>query len=468
LEAPRPPLLGRASGAGTAPRALPAPGLLVLLAAIPLLFLHVQYAGGVDLSLGGATVSVVVADAAVLAVLGAALVTGRREGFAPLQAGRAVWIAGAALLALVLAATAWGRLLHDGYPLADNLVTAAKYAEYALLAPAAALLARSAADVRLVLAAVVLWSACASAYGIGQFVGLLGGLLGEHQPLVRQASFLGYEDFGVLSAAAVAVALAVVAVGPRDRWDRALAWSGGLAGGIGVVLSAGLAGVLGVGVAALGSLALSRMRHELTLPRAAGVVAIVAAVLLGTVLMRAGDIGAFFRFLGIERAPEVDIGEVQTYSHRTLLGYIGVRIFVDDPVLGAGWQGSKQEYAYGPQLPAARERFPDEPPRAFPSPEHPWGVHNAYIQAFADMGVPGGAVYLLFFGVAIVAGAAAARRAPPELALPALAPTLWLLALAGLQNGRGIVAGIPLDALQWLAAGLVVTGLWEVRAVRAR
>lgn len=436
------------------------PGLLVLLAAVPLLFLHVQYSPGFDVSLGSTAVSVELSDLALLAVVAAALATG---GFQRLAAGRAVWIAAAALLALILAATVWGRLLHDEYPLADHLVTAAKYGEYALLAPAAVLLVRGVASVRLVLAVVVAWSAVASAYGVGQFLGWLGGLLGEHQPLVRQASFLGYEDFSVLSAAAVAVAFAVVGLGPRDRWDTALAWTGGIAGGVGIVLSGSLAGVLGAGLAALGAIAVSRVRHRLTVRRVTAVAAILAAVTFGTVLLRAGDIGDFFGFLGVERGPDVETGEVQTYSHRLLLGYIGLRIFADDPVLGAGWQGSKEAYAYGPQLPVARDRFPDEPPRAFPTPEHPWGTHNAYIQAFADMGIPGGVAYVAFFVLAIGLGVNAARRAPPELALAALAPTLWLLALAGLQNGRGIVAGIPLDALQWLAAGLIVAAAWEVR-----
>jgi hypothetical protein len=36
----------------------------------------------------------------------------------------------------------------------------------------------------------------------------------------------------------------------------------------------------------------------------------------------------------------------------------------------------------------------------------------------------------------------------------AILPLLWLLAATAIWNGLGIVAGIPLDALTWLALGL--------------
>ena len=443
-------------------RALPAPAGLVLVLATPFLFMHVKYAGGVELSVGSASVSIVVADLAVLAVAATGLAVGLRDGFAPLRAARAVWIAAAALLAVILIATALGKARHDAYPLADHLVSALKFVEYAALAPAVALLAQGRTRL-LALGAVASWAAVASSYGLAQFAGLAGGLDGESRALLRQPSFLGYEDFNVLSAAALVIAIAGVATGAADGTrERALAWLGGTAGAVGVVLSGGLSGVLGVGAAMLGALVLARLRGELTPRRALGTVALVSVVLAGTMLMRGNDIQAFFRFLGIEAKHAQTAGQVESYSQRTLLGYIGLRIFAADPLLGAGWQGSREEYAYGPQLAAAHARFPDEPLRAFPSPEHPWGVHNAYVQALADMGIVGGVVFTGFFALAIIAGARAAVRAPPATALVALVPVLWLLALAGLQNGRGIVAGIPLDALLWLAVGLVARTLWEV------
>ena len=72
---------------------------------------------------------------------------------------------------------------------------------------------------------------------------------------------------------------------------------------------------------------------------------------------------------------------VQTYVQHSLLDYIGLRIFLDHPAVGVGWQGSTEESAYGPQLPAAHKRFPNAPALAFPSPQHAWGVQNAYLGA---------------------------------------------------------------------------------------
>ena len=44
------------------------------------------------------------------------------------------------------------------------------------------------------------------------------------------------------------------------------------------------------------------------------------------------------------------MSDIQSYRQRTLLAYIGGRIFLDHPLLGVGWQGSADEYAYRPYL----------------------------------------------------------------------------------------------------------------------
>ena len=71
---------------------------------------------------------------------------------------------------------------------------------------------------------------------------------------------------------------------------------------------------------------------------------------------------------------------------------------------------------------AARRRFPDVSPFAFPSPQHRWGVQNLYLQAAADMGVIGLAALLALLGSGLVAGVRWAVRAPPAGAAPALVP----------------------------------------------
>ena len=94
--------------------------------------------------------------------------------------------------------------------------------------------------------------------------------------------------------------------------------------------------------------------------------------------------------------------------------------------------------------------IPDEPDEAFPSPEHPWGVQTLYLQVLADAGVIGFAALVGLFAVAVMSAVRGARVSPvPVVGLA------WLLVAAGVWAGIGLVPGIPLDALTWLALGLV-------------
>ena len=178
--------------------------------------------------------------------------------------------------------------------------------------------------------------------------------------------------------------------------------------------------------------------------------------------MRTGDLERSIRALGIGSRPHTEY-DAASYVHRSLLAYIGVRIFVDHPVVGVGWQGSEELENYGPYLADAHRRFPDEAPRAFPSPEHAWGVQNAYLQTLTDLGLVGFAALVALFASAVTLGVRAARRMPHTV--PAVVGLLWLFVAAGVWNGLGLVAGIPLDALTWLALGLIgAAAAWTVDA----
>ena len=73
-------------------------------------------------------------------------------------------------------------------------------------------------------------------------------------------------------------------------------------------------------------------------------------------------------------------------------------------------------------------------------------MQNAYVQAAADLGIVGLAAFLALFA----AGLRTAWRAGAAGGVP----ILWLLVTMGVWIGLGIVAGIPLFALQWLSLGL--------------
>ena len=118
--------------------------------------------------------------------------------------------------------------------------------------------------------------------------------------------------------------------------------------------------------------------------------------------------------------------------------------------MGAGWQTLTDPEVVDPQLPAARKKFPDVAPLAFPTREHEWGVQNAYVQAAADLGLIGLVLWLAPFALALVL---ALRANAPPGAVAAFA----ILSAMGIWGGQGLVAGIPLAAVTWLSFGLAAT-----------
>ena len=127
-------------------RARWSPGALVLALALPALFVHVHYQPSTTLSLGPAELGVYLSDLAVLAIVVTAAVLAVRDGTETLRAGLPVWLWGAALLLLVAVSTSYPLLRGEPYGWVENAVTAAKFGEYALLAPAVPLLVRRAED----------------------------------------------------------------------------------------------------------------------------------------------------------------------------------------------------------------------------------------------------------------------------------------------------------------------------------
>src|SRR5207244_10740133 len=143
--------------------------------------------------------------------------------------------------------------------------------------------------------------------------------------------------------------------------------------------------------------AVGAARHRVPTRGLAALGAIAALVAAGVVTLRGNDFDQFLRFLGVRKEEAATRENIQTYVHHTLLAYIGWRIFLDHPAIGAGWQASgKEPSVYGRYLAAARREFPEVSPLAFPSPQHQYGVQNAFVQALADLGVVG---FLLLVGV---------------------------------------------------------------------
>jgi hypothetical protein len=236
--------------------------------------------------------------------------------------------------------------------------------------------------------------------------------------------------------------LLVVATG---RGPRRIALVACVSGAVGMVIGGAFDAVLGEVLAAGLIVAACHVREPRRLAAVGGV---VLAVFAGTIAIRSSAVADGLKFLGLKPGTG--------YRQRVLLAYIGGRIFVGHPVLGVGFDGSLDAFAYRPYLADARAKF-DQPAEAFPSPEHDWGVQNAYVQSLSDFGVAG---VVLFLAALLVPAWSALRAGSRPLAVAACS---LILVAAGVWNGLGLVAGIPLAALTWLGVGAALASLRATR-----
>ena len=109
--------------------------VLALAVAFPIVFIHISYQPSVVVG-SGTTVTVTLADLAILVVALTALVVAVRARLRPLRAGLPLWLAGGLFLLFGVARAGSG----------THLVSALKFAEYAALALAVPVLVRTRRD----------------------------------------------------------------------------------------------------------------------------------------------------------------------------------------------------------------------------------------------------------------------------------------------------------------------------------
>jgi O-antigen ligase len=437
-------------------------GAVVLAVSIPFLFVHERFQPETSVALGSTTAEIRLADVALLAVVLAAAWSALRDGLSRLRPARALWLWGAALIGwLAFAALRPASLDDDRF--ADHFVSFVKLCEYALLAVAVPLLVRRREDLVLLLGALVLWSAVATGVALAQFVGV--DIFAVSTAGWRYASFLGRHDLAALSTLAASLGAAAIVAGRARTPLPSLIPLAGVGGVAGLVLAGSVTAAGGFAVGALGLAVAARARFRPSGRRLLALAAVVAAVGVGVVAVRSEALDDFVRFLGL-RGDEPTQG-VESYSQRTVLAYIGIRIFADHPVVGVGWQRSARPDVFEPYVDDARRRFPDVVDLAFPAPGREWGVQNLYIQLLADAGVIGLALLLGVGAAALLLAWRAVRHAGEPWAVGAgLVPVCALLTLAGVWASLGIVPGIPLQAATSLALGLAAAGAARVEDLR--
>jgi hypothetical protein len=413
---------------------------LVAAASIPLVFLHAMYQWHGKIG----PADVYGSDIAIALVVASAIAAGFLWGWQPLARGRTLWILAGALLGLFVISCFWRPLELP----TKHLVTAAKSIEYALLAPAIVLLFRRRVDVDRFLAVFVAWAVAAAGWGVLMFFAIVDDPEGP-RPGQREVSFLGHQDLGGFTGAALAIGFAAIALRTRPR----LAIVAVIAGGLGVIIDASVFAYLGTVLAAIAAAWIGRRVGTMTLRRGLAMAGILLVVGSGVYVLRGSDVSNYLSFLGITPSSKTSNQGVQSGSQRAMLLWIGWKIFEDHPILGVGFQRSANRYQ--PYLAEAKRKFSGQPPEAFPSPAHPWGVQNFWVQLLADTGIVGFALAVATFATGLVMALRRARL-PSFFALVGAG---FILVAAGTWNAIGIIAGIPLDAVTWLGFGLTVVAL---------
>ena len=405
----------------------------VFLATVGLCLFRAADLPSVELGAGGTQLSVGPADLALLvtAVLAVAYLRRRRTVPSP-------WLLTAtAAFALLIAVSALANS-------SDALAAAGKLAELSILALGAAAFVDTRARFAALAAFLVGFCVVATAWGTVQFV-VEGG--------ERQGSFMGEHDLALLATMTLVFGLSYVFA--SDHLPPGIALVGIVTGTIGVVLGASLASVLGLYLAAAALAALALARRDLR--RRAIVVALVlcAVVTAGTYGIRSTDFGFLQAWFG--PPPETPGQYASSWSQRLIFVYVGGRVFLDQPLLGTGWEGELPPSDYAQYLPDARERFPDQPTHYFPQEDETFIPQQTYDQVLFQLGLVGAAFFLVLAGLAVRRAAVAGRRPRPgeRWAEQAYVPVAWLGAVGGAIAGTALFGGSPLAALFWLTLGVV-------------
>ena len=390
----------------------------------------------------GGEITFVLADAALAVLAGFCVHRLLGSGSLPRPA-RALTIAAAAFSAwLFLSSAANG---------ATAMIAAAKLLEYGVLALGFVLFVRRRPQLWLLVGVLVAFTVVAVGYGLLAFFD--APFVESRFPGRRQPSFLGEHDLAALSPMTLAGALDAL-FAPRHRLGL-LPLVAGIAGGIGIVLGAAVAGLLGLYLAVGAILAGGTARTAATKRAVVITLAVTAAITIGVLSLRSGDLGAFLRSVGIGEKREGTFGNAASWNERLIDAYIGGRIFLDNPVVGTGWHGELPPEEFVRFLDDARARFPDQPATYFPS-EDVFIPQQTYDQVLYELGIVGALLFLVFAFVTVRTAVRVAltwpRGDPDEAA--AYLPAAWVAALAGGLSGAALFGGIPLAAIFWITIGV--------------
>ena len=267
----------------------------------------------------------------------------------------------------------------------------------------------------------------------------------------RHGGLLNENAFGLLCGFLIVFAL----FSRMGTAPRAITGLGGL---VGLLLAKSIGSTLGMSVAVgIGLIWLSRSSYSRLSPRH-----VVLVGLLGTGLLA----GVFS--LRSDSLPGSESFRSSSAYHRVILGAAGVEIFLDNPLVGVGWQRSSAVTVIGGDEVALtlRERYPDVNNYLYPELV-PSNVHNAYIQILAELGVVG---FILFAAAVLAVAKGVMGTVRPLAAEDELVPNVRALALCLLLvlvwwNDNAIFGGQTESVTAALFLGMI-TGIARTQRER--
>jgi hypothetical protein len=410
---------------------------LVLCVAVTLAMFRAADEPSVVVHAGGTDISIVPTDIAI-AVLGVCCLARLLGSRSLPRPARSISAAAGAFCAWLLLSSAL-----NGF---TTLVGAVKLLEYAILGLGAVLFLQRRSTFWSFVALLVALAAVADLYALKGFA--------QH-PGARQDSFTGAHDLAALCS--MSLVLTFAALFTREHRLGRLPLVAAIVGSVGVILGAALATLLGVFLAAGAVIALAAARRAVTVRALLATLALVAVVTAGSLSLRSHELGFLNAWFGSNQKSAQPGQYAASWSQRLIFVYIGGKVFAANPVVGTGWYGELPPKEWARFLPAAKRRFPDQPPNYFPKPTQDLTPQQTYDQVLYELGIVGALLFLALGALTVRTATRVGRRWPrggPDEAAAYL-PAGWTASLAGAIAGAALFGGIPMTAIFWLTIGLV-------------
>jgi O-antigen ligase len=304
--------------------------------------------------------------------------------------------------------------------------------------------------VRTIIIVLIAYAAIAGTIGVAE-------ILRDHQLGARTDSLMGADPLGLLGAAVITVAIAAPGRIGSTTIRRVAVTSGLLC----LLVSGSLSAIVGLGLATLVALVRGLEPFKRLSRATAAVLTVVAICIGGTfIAVRWNDIRAATTQVGGSPAHVVAGG---SFTQRLMFADFGLRIWIDHPILGVGFQQSGRLSNWGPYFASVRADFPSLPSTYFPAiPGISFGLpdnntelnlHNAYSQMLAETGLVGLALFALaFFGAT---RSSFRRLSTSEIAR---AGSLLVIVVLGALTRNELYGGLPETAILVIGLALAVVG----------